>query len=533
MLLSELIALPQLGLRVLVGMADTRRTVRSVYITDLPEPGRFLRGGEFVLTGMMWRTTAADSDPYVRTLIAAGAAALGAGTAIGAVPADLVAACERHGLVLVEVPEEVSFTRVTEEAQHLLRLGPARDRDRGRGIIAELAAGADFGSVFGAAAREAGLAAWVVSSTARTIAHTGEKLAPRDTRRLASRYVREGGRTLRAQLPDSGADITLLPVRTRTTHTLTSWFLAVQGTASDWSPAASATVEDLLSAAVLARSRLEDAARAEARHAGSLPRLVDAQQFAETEEILDAAGVARASAHAVVSCRMLGAARPTELPRQLLAEMLPPNTPNVVCGGAEAVAVVALDGATEDPAEELATALREAAVPLAEGLTRHRLTLGVSRAVGETAALRRGLVESRHARQLAESRTRRIEVVTGAEIDSHELLLAAVPVEVRSSYTERLLGPVVSYDAEHRSELVATLERFLEHSGSWQRCAAAMHVHVNTLRYRVGRIEELTGRDLRSLEHRVDLFLALRLRREDMAARRNATATGDQRGEAT
>ncbi|MEE2055207.1 helix-turn-helix domain-containing protein, partial [Nocardiopsis tropica] len=55
-------------------------------------------------------------------------------------------------------------------------------------------------------------------------------------------------------------------------------------------------------------------------------------------------------------------------------------------------------------------------------------------------------------------------------------------------------------------------ERVLAHSGSWQRCAAAMHVHVNTLRYRIGRVEELTGRDLSSLEHRVDLFLALKLR---------------------
>jgi sugar diacid utilization regulator len=37
-------------------------------------------------------------------------------------------------------------------------------------------------------------------------------------------------------------------------------------------------------------------------------------------------------------------------------------------------------------------------------------------------------------------------------------------------------------------------------------------VHVNTLRYRVGRIEQLTGRTLTRLEHQVDLFLALRAR---------------------
>ena len=47
-------------------------------------------------------------------------------------------------------------------------------------------------------------------------------------------------------------------------------------------------------------------------------------------------------------------------------------------------------------------------------------------------------------------------------------------------------------------------------SGSWSRTAEALHLHVNTVRYRIGRVEELTGRDLSSLEDRVDVFLALR-----------------------
>jgi DNA-binding PucR family transcriptional regulator len=57
---------------------------------------------------------------------------------------------------------------------------------------------------------------------------------------------------------------------------------------------------------------------------------------------------------------------------------------------------------------------------------------------------------------------------------------------------------------------VHTLETFLDCSGSWIKCAAMLHVHVNTLRYRIRRIEELTGRDLGRFSDRVDLFLALR-----------------------
>lgn len=92
----------------------------------------------------------------------------------------------------------------------------------------------------------------------------------------------------------------------------------------------------------------------------------------------------------------------------------------------------------------------------------------------------------------------------------HELLLASVPVLVRRSFAERLLGPVREYDARHNAELLPTLTSFLACDGSWSICASRMFVHVNTVRYRIGRIEELTGRDLSALADRVDFFLALR-----------------------
>lgn len=63
----------------------------------------------------------------------------------------------------------------------------------------------------------------------------------------------------------------------------------------------------------------------------------------------------------------------------------------------------------------------------------------------------------------------------------------------------------------HRAGLVPTLRAFLDCDGSWTRCAAGLHLHVNTLRYRIGRIERLTGRDLSRLEDRLDFFLALRM----------------------
>jgi DNA-binding PucR family transcriptional regulator len=98
----------------------------------------------------------------------------------------------------------------------------------------------------------------------------------------------------------------------------------------------------------------------------------------------------------------------------------------------------------------------------------------------------------------------------GVPVDTYERLLDSVPAPVLRSFRERLLGPLAEYDARHSAELLPTLRSFLACDGSWSACASRMYVHVNTVRYRIGRIETITGRDLSALPDRVDFFLALR-----------------------
>jgi hypothetical protein len=145
--------------------------------------------------------------------------------------------------------------------------------------------------------------------------------------------------------------------------------------------------------------------------------------------------------------------------------------------------------------------------------SRLRLTVGVSAPASGVAALAGALHEAQSARRLAAiGAPAAVSAVASDEVASHELLLAGVPGSVLRSFRERLLGPLVAYDERHRAELLATLREFLACSGSWNACAATMYVHVNTVRYRIRRIEELTGRDLSSLADQVDFFLALRIR---------------------
>jgi hypothetical protein len=160
-------------------------------------------------------------------------------------------------------------------------------------------------------------------------------------------------------------------------------------------------------------------------------------------------------------------------------------------------------------ADALLKAVRD---PLSAGLGDDgRLTLGVSAAVHSAEGLRGALEEARHARRVAAARPGRVCAAGHQELASHVLLLPFVPDDVRRAFTARLLDPLRDYDRRHRAELIPTLEAFLDCDGSWTRCATRLHLHVNTLRYRVGRIEQLTGRDLSRLEDKLDFFLALRM----------------------
>ncbi len=73
-----------------------------------------------------------------------------------------------------------------------------------------------------------------------------------------------------------------------------------------------------------------------------------------------------------------------------------------------------------------------------------------------------------------------------------------------------VLGALLDYDATHDSRLVASLRTFLGHNRSWGKAAESLHIHKQTLVYRMRRVEELTGRRLDRTGDVAELWLALR-----------------------
>lgn len=74
----------------------------------------------------------------------------------------------------------------------------------------------------------------------------------------------------------------------------------------------------------------------------------------------------------------------------------------------------------------------------------------------------------------------------------------------------RLLGPVLDYDAANDSNLVESLRVYFEVNRSWQEGARRLDIHKQTLVYRIKKVEELTGADMKDFGVQAELFLAIR-----------------------
>jgi len=80
-----------------------------------------------------------------------------------------------------------------------------------------------------------------------------------------------------------------------------------------------------------------------------------------------------------------------------------------------------------------------------------------------------------------------------------------------SSFVNDILGPLAEYDERHGSQLLDTLEAFLATNGNLSQAARRLIVHVNTLKYRLRKIQEITGRSFEDADSRMDAQLALRI----------------------
>ena len=103
-------------------------------------------------------------------------------------------------------------------------------------------------------------------------------------------------------------------------------------------------------------------------------------------------------------------------------------------------------------------------------------------------------------------------MATYRDLGSFQLLLSLQDDDALALFCDSVLAPIEEGEGTYGGELMRSLEAFIECNGQWERAARQLFCHRHTLRYRIRRVEELTGRSLDSARDRIDFWLALRKR---------------------
>lgn len=168
------------------------------------------------------------------------------------------------------------------------------------------------------------------------------------------------------------------------------------------------------------------------------------------------------------------------------------------------------DGQAEARNRQAMTALLDELRPQLGPL---RLFLGLGSTGCEAPRFAQGLGEARQALAVAQRFPERLGLCSFNELGVLELLGAIRDRSLLDRFVERVVGPLVGDDSRHQPVLMPTLEAWFAENGNLALAAQRLNVHRNTLSYRLQRIEALTGCSFEDPHDRLNISVALLIRR--------------------
>lgn len=499
----DILAVPGLALRLAAGAAGVDRPVRWVHISELEDPTPWLKGGELLLTtGGGLGATPAQQRAYVQRLTDAGLAGLGVGLgfSVDRLPRSLVTAAERAGFPLFEVPypvpfiaiTEAVFTRLLSEQYDLLQRAVDAEHVLTRAVME----GGGVETVAASLAEVTGTWVLLLDLHGMPLAATPATARQRTARIWEElRVSRPEGVGFSLTLVDHGQSIWIQPVGAQGR---VEAFLAV-GKAEPLSQVDRIVAGHALSLFAIELAKSRAVAEAERRLQGDFFDALSAGSLSAQEATRGLGRFGFAKERRMVVLALEGE-RPDDLAyaaEVLLSRAGAPYLVSRTDGGV----LLLLE---EDPGRDVRH-LRKA---IAERVG-DPVRLGAGGPVGPE-DVGRSLREARYALQVC-----RLEGWDSAgfeDLGTYRLLLSMADPDALRAFADALLGPLDAYDRDHHGELQASLRGFLQHNARWETAAAELYVHRHTLRYRMRKVEELTGRDLGSSFDRMEFWLALRAR---------------------
>jgi DNA-binding PucR family transcriptional regulator len=511
----------EMGLDLASGDEGADAPVRWVHISELADPTPWLSGGELLLTTGMELGEETRQREFVRLLAGHHLAGLGFATGFKheRLPAALVEEARSLGFPVFEVPYELpfiaitekAFTRLVNEQYEVLERGIAIHKRLERLVLEERG----LEEVVRALAAAIGGAVLVLSSRGETIA---SKTFRRTLPEPALAHVREevvrrsaeigagdaDGAGFTPDHPEVAGRSLVLPVATRGRGAPQAWLVAARdaGGLGDFERLILQQAVTVVALELMRQRAMRDTER---RLAGDVLAEAVGGRLSEEEVAtrLRPFGVG-AEAAVLVFARPEGSAGTAESD---LDRFLADAGVGALVATRERLLCAVVDaGGDADPIALAGRAL-DALLPDHEPL---RAAASRAAPVG---ALRRSFHEARcalEAAALANGNTP--HVASYRDLGAFQLLLSLQDDEALRLYCDSVLGPLEDTSGEYGDELIRSLETFIEQNGQWERAARELFCHRHTLRYRIRRVEQLTGRDLSSARDRIEFWLALRAR---------------------
>jgi PucR family transcriptional regulator, purine catabolism regulatory protein len=512
-----------IGLELAAGEEGAEAPVRWVHITELPDPTPWLSGGELLLTTGFQLDTEARQRDFVRRLADHHLAGLGFGTGFDhpTLPKPLVEEASDLAFPVFEVPYELpfiaitekAFTRLVNEQYEVLQRGIAIHKRLERLVLEERG----LEELVRAMAAAIGGAVAVLDGRGETIAarpfrrglpEQALDAVREEVRRRSGEHGGQSGSEFAPDHPDIAGRSLALPVHLRGRAAPQAWLAAVRdsGGLGDFERLILQQATTVVALELMRQRAMRDTER---RLAGDvLAEAVGGQlRPGELETRLKPFGVGGEVAVLVFTppssdAGLTSPSAAAELDRFLADAGVP-----ALVAAREGMLCAVVDSPDGLDPVELAARAR-AALALEYG----ELRAAASRP-SPVAALRRSFHEARCALEAAAMGNGRTpEVASYRDLGAFQLLLALQDDEALRLYCDSVLGPLEDGSGEYGDELLRSLEAFIEQNGQWERAARDLYCHRHTLRYRIKRVEELTGRDLSSARDRIEFWLALRAR---------------------
>lgn len=488
--IAELVANPSLATRVIAGSQGLERPVTWAHTCELPDPWNWLGTGDLLMTdGYSFPADSGEQMAFVESLARANISGLTLAEGFKAPPVtpEAVALANELAFPILETQYNVPFVsvaRAVAESNSHATAARLTKTLRLYDVLRRTHISGSFDSILDTMATDLNLPLFVVESkTGRDIMPTSRDM-PEAVRRNVTDFLVDGPSPMPAfgRVATDGGTALVFPLGRDDRAAL----IAIPASA-DGAPDLVLLQHVAMIAEMDVERRIALSIRRKARGARLLQQLTAGSITSEAAiPSLEAMGVA--DGPWIALCLAPPADRDGDDVEVAMADVSVPGHLYLRTGD-----------------DHIAFATADGAQTIADHLGANAAIVGLSQPFTALGRVTDAVRESRWALEAA-----RTEPSRRSTYGEDAGVFLPRTVAEGQAVVDRVLGRLVEYDEQHNADLVRSLEVFFEANKSWQDGARTLGVHKQTLVYRMHKVEDLTGRNLRNFSDQAELFLALR-----------------------